>query len=226
MSRMNKSLIAAAAAAVLGFGATQSHAAVLLHSGNVVDGWKISFPSSITLFSDGGDLLTLEKDPTFFSTEGLVITFTQLSANASPKIVIQDENVTNESGSDWKGFQFLVGGTRTASFQPGAFDNGMDAPPFTNESIDSAHDTINLGGGVLPNGDTAIWGEGGQNPLASDLVINANPGYGKYCMKQNLSFKEIPVAVPLPAAAWSGMSGLLGLGLLAHAKKIKKAVLA
>jgi hypothetical protein len=210
----------AAAVAALGL-ASSSQAATLLHTGDVVSGWKISFPSDITLFSDGGTDLTLEKDPTFFSTEGLVITFTQLSASASSQIVIQDENVTNLSNTSWSGFQFLVGGTLGATFQPGAFDNGADSAPFPTEGIDSAHDTISLSGGTLANTDTAIWGEGGSNPLASDLVINANPGTNG--MLQNINFKEIPTtSVPLPAAAWSGMTGLLGLGLLASAKRVRK----
>ena len=218
MSAFIKTVSAAAVVTVLGLGA-QSHAASVLKSGDTVDGWKVTFPVGIALTNDGGSHLTLEKMAAFDSLEGLDITFTQVKYTASSKIEITDESITNVSGQDFNGFQFLAlntlpGNAAPAALEGNAFTGGT--APFTKQS-DSA-DTITLSGGVLHDTDTAKWGFGANGGA---LVIDANPAASG--MRKVFDFKEIPVAaVPLPAAGWTGLSGLLGLGLIAHAKKIKK----
>jgi hypothetical protein len=212
-----KHAAAFAIAAVLGTAAS-SQAATVLKSGDTVSGWKVTFPAGIALVNDGGSHLTLEKFAAFTSLEGLDITFTQISYSASPTITIADEAVTNVSGQPWGGFQFLLLNTLPGNAAPGKFtgENFSDTSPFPNQA--KSDDTITMTGGVLPDGNTADWGFGAQG---GDLVIAANPAATG--LRKVLDFKEIPLAaVPLPAAAWSGLTGLIGLGLIGSAKKVKK----
>jgi len=226
--KFKKLAMAAAIAAVAGV-AGVSHATTVtsevLTSGDVVGNWRIAFPVGISLIYDGGlssaPNLVIEKNAAFDSTEGLDITFTQVSSSAAPTITITDESVTNVSGSSWSGFQFLLatdtGGTPSA-FGPGEAFNGS-TPPFSTQT-DSSND-IALSGGSLGNTDTAKWGFGADG---GQLTIDANPG--STSSPKVFELKEIPVvtAVPVPAAAWTGLSGLVGLGLIAGAKRIKRQV--
>jgi hypothetical protein len=81
---------------------------------------------------------------------------------------------------------------------------------------------VEYAGGTQANMASVLWGIGPDG----DLIIDANPdGIGT-----SFSFKEVPVngstpppvLVPLPAAAWQGLAGLLGLGLIAYGKSLKK----
>lgn len=215
---MSKKLSVAAAALVAAGFASSTHAATVLKSGDTVDGWKITFPVGIALVDDGGGSLTLEKAAAFDSVEGLDITFTQLAYTASSKITITDESITNVSGSAFGGFQFLAlntlpGNAAPASFEANAFAGGT--APFTKQT-DSA-DTISLSGGSLANDSTAKWG---FNASGGALVIDANPATSG--LKKVFDFKEAPALIPVPAAAWTGLSGLVGLALIGNAKRVRK----
>jgi hypothetical protein len=230
MPRNFKTAAALAVAAALGISAS-AHAApvasVQLTSGDVVDGWRISFPTGIALDSDTapgqGPNLVLEKFAAFDSLEGLDITFTQVSYSASPDITLADEKITNVSNTNWGGFQFLLNdtvlGMGTASKFTQSFNlNDPAENLFTSQTIHNQE--IDFFGDV-PNTYTSQLGfdaDGGQ------VVIDT--GASTMCMKKVIDFKEIPVAaaVPVPAAAWSGLSGLIGLGLLGSVKKLKKAL--
>ena len=215
---VSKKFSLAAAAAVAGI-VSSAHAATVLKSGDTVDGWKISFPVGISLVSDGGSELTLEKGAAFTNIEGLVITFTQVSYTASSDIDITDESVTNVSGASWSGFQFLAaptldGNAGDPTLEGGAFADSTS--PFATQTDTSS--TVTLGGGTLANLDTASWGFGADG---GGLTIDANPASSG--LKKVFSFKEIPIAsvIPLPAAGWTGLTGLLGLGLIASAKRMR-----
>jgi hypothetical protein len=217
-----KIVFAVAATAATVFGVGSSQAANVLKSGDTVGGWKITFPTGIALTDDGGANLTLEKTAAFTSLEGLVITFNQVSYSASDKITITDESITNVSGQPFGGFQFLLlntlaGNAANAAFDPGKAFNDT-TPPFTTQSQDSLGDAITLSGGVIPDTGTAKWGYGADG---GQLDINAHPATSG--LKKVLDFKEIPLAfIPLPAAAWSGLTGLVGLGVVGSAKRLRK----
>lgn len=214
---------AVAVIAGLFMGAASSHAATILKSGDTVagTGWKVTFPVGISLISDGGSNLTLEKSAAFTSLEGLDITFTQVATTATPQIIITDESVTNVSGTPFNSFQFLLqntlGGLTGAPTLSGGF---TDVSPFTTQSLNSDKNTLTLSGGTLGDTDTAKWGFGANG---GELVINANPSSDG--MKV-IDFKEAPGGgrpmIPVPAAAWSGLSGLIGLALIGSAKKARK----
>jgi len=225
-----KLVMAAALAAVVGLaGVSRATTTTVLTSGDVENGWRVTFPVGIALAEDDTSTsvnLVLEKTAAFDSLEGLDITFTQVSDSASSTITISDESVTNVSNSAWSGFQFLLLNTLPGNASPAAFGGGKafngSTPPFADQS-DTADD-ITLSGGTLGNTDTAKWG-GLLTPAGGDLVIDANPATSG--LKKVLDFKEIPIGgvtptVPVPAAAWTGLSGLLGLGLIAGAKRMRR----
>jgi hypothetical protein len=221
-----KSFKAAALAAIVGclaFGATSAKAGSVIHSGDTVDGWKITFPVGIGLFNDGlnGNTLDIEKEAAFTSMEGLVITFTQTCYSAAPDIAIVNENLTNVTGQTWNGFQFLLTSPLAPPLNAATFTTTFnEIAPFTSETMDGAADTVTLGGGSVPNYDTALIG---YDPDGGDLTIAANPSHR--CLKQVFALKELPLGgpmVPLPAAAWSGLTSLLGLALISKAKNLKK----
>ncbi|HTW94514.1 MAG TPA: hypothetical protein VMD30_06965 [Tepidisphaeraceae bacterium] len=214
----------AAVAGLAGVSRATTVTSEVLTSGDIVGNWRISFPVGIALIYDGGlssaPNLVLEKSAAFDSSEGLDITFTQVSSSAAPTITITDEAVTNISGTSWSGFQFLLatdtGGT-PAVFSGTAFND--TTPPFSTQTDSS--NAVTLTGGTLGNTDTANWGFG---PTGGALTIDASPG--TVSSPKVFELKEIPIVtvVPAPAAAWTGLSGLVGLGLIAGAKRIKRLV--
>jgi len=226
---MKKNMILAAAlAAVVGLaGVSQAvPTSVILTSGDLVgnSGWRVTFSPGISLTYDEGlstgPELVLEKAADFQSDEGLDIAFTQVSYSASPTISITDETLFNQSGSNWGGFQFLLrdfdNGLTSPSFGSGPAFAGS-TPPFGSQADTS--NTITLGSGNLADGGTTQWGYG---PTGGELTINGAPSTSG--IKQVFTLKEIPVvaAVPLPAAGWTGLSGLLGLGLIAGARRVRR----
>ncbi len=199
-------------AAMLGIAAPGQ--AQTIHSGDTVDGYKITFPSTIGLFVDtsNADKLVLEKTAIFNSISGLVITFDKVSSGAPSSIQINTENITNHTGSDWGAFimALINTGNTTATFTsilPGGTGFGSGV-------LSSDHTMVTYSG-FQGAGDTSLW-SGPDN-----LVINFADEAGSV-----INFKELPVGVPLPAAAWQGLVGLLGLGALRYGKTLKAKLIA
>ncbi|HTW94513.1 MAG TPA: hypothetical protein VMD30_06960 [Tepidisphaeraceae bacterium] len=227
--KLKRSIMVAAFAAVTGLAGVSMAVPVtseVLTSGDIVgtSGWRVSFPVGIALIYDGGSStapdLVLQKSAAFQTDEGLDITFTQVSTSASPTITISTESVTNITGGSFSGFQFLLATDTSgtpASFAPGAaFDD--TTPPFPTQT-DTSND-ITLSGGTLANTLTAKWGGSGGGALTIDSNVNS-ANYPRV-----FELKEIPIpgsvtVVPAPAAAWTGLSGLLGLGLIAGLRRMK-----
>jgi hypothetical protein len=225
MKRITKLATLAGFSAVLGLMSSASKAATVV-SDIGGSGWTATF-SGLSLTADPtqpSGQLDVEKGATFLPSnagEGLLITFTQTSASATGLIDFTNESITNATGSTWSGFDFiLLNSNASASFVSSA--NSPFAPPagmFTTVSVTSVdgNPTVVYGGGSQANFATSLWGIGADG----DLIIDANPlGIGT-----TFTFKEVPVTgplVPLPAAAWQGLAGLLGLGLIAKAKSLKK----
>ncbi|MDP9174819.1 MAG: hypothetical protein M3O30_13285 [Planctomycetota bacterium] len=237
MSRSFKIAAVAVFAAMLGFSAATSQAASVLVNGQNVGGWTVTVPKGISLVidsdgSDDGGVIKIEKFAAFPSMEGLPITFMQNSAKAAPTIDFVNESITNLSGQGWTGFQYLLTnqsqglGSGQATFAPppgGIFVPPAPLPPDQSgvlySSVHYAPTEVDYGG-VQPNGSTAKWGFGTDG----DLIINANPSASN-TFAQVFDFKEQPVSgplVPLPAAAWQGLAGLLSLGAMAYGKNLKK----
>ncbi len=223
-----RGIAAAAFLACIGLGATGARAGTVINSGDTIDGWKITFPVGIGLFEDGvsaNGTLDIEKEAAFTSMEGLVITFVQASPTAAPDISVVNENLTNATGSDWNGFQFLLTSPLAPALPAATFTGTFnEITPFTT-SVPTGTDTITLGGGTVSDGTTALLG---YDPNGGDLTFATHPaGEG---MMQVITLKELPTggstppSVPLPAAAWSGLTGLLGLSLLSTVRKLRKVI--
>jgi hypothetical protein len=225
MKRITKLATLAGFSAVLGLMSSASKAATVV-SDIGGSGWTATF-SGLSLTADptqGSGQLDVEKGATFLPSnagEGLLITFTQTSASAKGLIDFTNESITNATGTTWSGFDFiLLNSNASASFVSSS--DSPFAPPagmFTTVSVGTVdgNPTVAYGGGSQGNFATSLWGIGADG----DLIIDANPlGIGT-----TFTFKEVPVTgplVPLPAAAWQGLAGLLGLGLIAKAKGLKK----
>jgi len=223
---------AAAAAAVVSLGMISSaHAASKDLS---AFGWMADLDPGVDLTilstSNNGITLALEKNAIFTSTAPLNITFRQVAANAVANLSIDDETIVNQSGSTFTGFTFAVtGGTSNNGVVP-HFDQAASGSfltdPFATGVYNSDSTTLTATGGTLGSGSLAsdIWHPG----LATgDLVIAAAP-FATGSVNQSFVFTETPVtstpAIPLPAAAWTSLSGLLGLGLISGSKRIRKAL--
>lgn len=224
MKRMIKLAAVAGFSTVLGMLSTTRAATVVSDIGG--SGWTATF-SDLSLVADPtqpAGQLDVEKAAVFTpsnSGEGLLITFTQTSATAASTIDFTNESITNATGTSWSGFDFiLLNSNASASFETTS-DSPFAPPAGTFTTVDvtivDGNPTVAYGGGTQANLATTLWGIGPDG----DLIIDANPlGIGT-----TFSFKEVPVTgplVPLPAAAWQGLAGLLGLGLVAYGKSLKK----
>jgi hypothetical protein len=225
--KLSITAIAVIAASMMFSGSAR--AATAVQSGSTVDGWQITFPAGagLSLIADNstGIVLQLEKFADFSTTEGLSITFMQDFKNppAAQQISIVDETITNSTTSTFTGFQFLLasplnGGQNFAS----TFTVPGGISPFTT-SDPAGGTSITLGGGSIAPSGTAKFGFGAAG---GDLVINANPVANGVGLPAVFDLKEIPLTggttpmVPLPAAAWSSLTALIGLGLIGLTKKI------
>lgn len=231
--------IAAVAATLIGFSAQQSKAVTVAlngvdANGNVVSsGWTASYSDAFVTagwdvaltfrgLSGDGSQFFFEKDATFKApagngNDGLEILFQKVDPNAK-ELVINDEIITNQTGVDWNAFQWILasdrsGGTPSFTFAPtNGPASGFAISPFTSMNFADQNSVLSFTGGTVANGQT--WFAGANS--ATGIAIVANNSVSSFALK------EVPIPIPLPAAAWTGMSTLVGLGLLAAAKNARK----
>src|SRR5580658_1954041 len=178
------SLVAVACAAGMQMFTAAAPAATDFTTPTTVDGWLITPASGISLSANTSSStdLSLTKTATFSTmNEGLVISFTQVSASAASTITFTSESLTNSSGSTWGGFQFqLLDDNGNA-----AFTSGTSSPfqPGTGYTTGMFSPTVIVYGGSQANATTSTWG------TTSSLVLNADPaGLGT-----NFILKEVPL---------------------------------
>jgi len=175
----------------------------------------------VAVFADGADQFGLITP--------IEINFDQISANAVPNIVITSENVTNATGVDWNAFRFIIEDGTTGTSADAHFDVAstfLGSEPFnitpftqyTTSGITAQVQTIEVSGGVLANGQ--IWWPGVGNGNGALYIAAAPSEQGS----QHFVFKEQPLPIPLPAAAWTGLVGLIGLALPRAAKRMAKSL--
>jgi hypothetical protein len=190
-----------------------------LLSGVNTGGWTASAPSDAnvglqvlgvvngTLFLKKHAVFS-EDDVTDFGIGAIPIQFLKGRTGVN-KIVIDFEELGNETGKTWNSFSMTLLGQATFADSSANF-NG-DA--FSKTDLSSDKKVVTLSDGLVHNGESFFPGFGKNG---GDLTINATGSF---------SLNEQPtVAVPLPAAAWTGLSGLVGLGLLGSVKKIRKII--
>jgi hypothetical protein len=185
-------------------------------------GWQAVFDAgldpfvTITVNSETSQAVFIRKAATF--TQGPVntvfppidIVFMQTSANAVPFIVIDDEILTNQTGTTWGDFHFDVFGglakfdvARTAA-SGGPAPIGFSVAPYTTAQFANGDTTLDMFGGPgIPNG--GVWTPGAE-PSGGQLWIDGNPATsGPFRV---FTLKERPT-IPEPASL-----GVLAFGAL------------
>jgi len=199
-------------------------------------GWRVHFGSGLNIRFDGvtNDRaeVKIEKIAQFTDPfdrgvgPTLEVTFEQVSFDAVPFISVEAESVLNQTGSNWAGFNFSLTEATNGAGTNVKFDEtktfGDDDPfkidPFTTFDFNSELTNLEVGGGSLANGD--VWLPGSGNG-AGELVIFAAPVSSG--TKRAFFFKEQPI-IPLPAAAWTGLVSLVGLGVVSYGKRVRRLI--
>jgi hypothetical protein len=235
------SLAVVAGLAVTAAGAVEVQAGSLqLGSSGWTASWDASQDSHLSLAVDSvsSDAVYIEKfinfTPSDFNESGdfinpVVITFQSSGSGATPYVILNDESLVNNTGSDWSGFKFtLLSGQNNG--QSVAFDpaqtgigtpTGFTISPFTTHEYSQDNTILNVGGGTVPAQPVGqnVWFPGTD---MGGLVINSAGNDAFTLKEQPTTGKTPPYVIPLPAAAWSGLSGLLGLGLLGSYKRARR----
>jgi hypothetical protein len=225
---------AVAAIGIIGLGETNLQAVPRELTGSiggstVSSGWTWDTPdfSNVELkwVRTEGNNFFFEKEATFTrASDPIVITFNRIDPNAKT-LVINDESVTNNTGVDWTAFRMELssgssGGTPNFTFvtsdgAPGIGDFAID--PYQTFTFYNNNSGILFGGGSpVKNGHT--WFPGSMSDTGLALVASSS-SVGTFTLK------ELPVTgstvIPIPAAAWSGLSMLVGLGLIQGWRKLR-----
>lgn len=197
-------------------------------------GWYASFDDNIDLTilstANNGIVLSLQKFADFTGeqtatgvVQPLSIVFRQVSRDAVSQIAIEEESVLNDTGTAWAGFRFLleggVGGNTPTFDTAASADFSVD--PFDTKTWKNGNKELEVsGGGTVGSGNFPdnLWQPGRESGA---LVINANP-FSSGSLAQTFVFKEQPILIPLPAAAWTSLSGLAAVGMLAGAKRARR----
>lgn len=242
-ARVRTSTLIAAAAAV-GLSAAGAFAGSLQLGDS---GWTAEWPDSanvsLDVLTQNDTTVFLKKTAAFSTLDNLPITFMQTSTSALPQIAISSEDVTNNTGQAWNGFRWIILGSSTGTLADAQFNvddskvgdsNGFIISPFTSSAFT---DNSGTGSDVQPkvltvnDGGTIADGgvyQPGATAEGAGLFIHAAPNAtGDYAF----TLKEVPLAgttppppiIPLPAAFWSGLSGLLGLAGLGLIRRRKLA---
>lgn len=181
---------------------------------------------------DGKAAIVIEKFYNFTEAsvnngfiEPVVIVFQQVTSTATEYIVIADETLVNNTGQPWGGFRMTIQGGSTGTTDDVRFDSvktldsGFGIDPFTTIAFTQNDQIMTLGGGIVPAGPPGnVFFPG--NPGELYVVATAPTTSGA---KRVFALKEQPLPIPLPAAAWTGLSALAGLAVLGAAKRVRKA---
>jgi hypothetical protein len=209
-------------------------------------GWQASWDSSLNPFVDVAvDAVTENavfiqktaefiqgKVPAGFPT--IPITFTQIKADAVKQIVINDEVITNSTGSDWTGFQFQLLDGNDVAFNPdmtnaSAGGNGFSSSPFDNQIFGPDNQAYLVDGlGLSSGGGNAVIADGtqwfpGDGAHDGELYIDVVTGDGSLEDPFTVfTLKETPSFVPEPSTICLLVMG--GLILLSSSTPLFKPV--
>ncbi len=207
-----------AAAVLLSVGAAPAFGGQILLDGvGGSSGWKASWDASLDPFvSIAVDLVTpgavfIEKSAEFIQGPGpggfptIPITFTQLVPGAVGQIVINDEIITNSTGTDWTDFHFEILNSGDAVFNPAltnasAGGSGFFTSPFDNQMF--APDNLSFwvdGFGLGAGGSDAVVADGtqwfpGNGATDGELFIDVVPQ--PVAPFTVFTFKETPTPEP------------------------------
>jgi hypothetical protein len=163
-------------------------ATVLTTSPAMIDGWTISWPSTLQVSVDQDPNSQIQVDLTKSATfvapnQGFQITFapTPGATETADEFVFDSESITNDTGEPFSEFSFIL------------LNSGTADAAFSKVNNDDEADYL----GTQNNGVTAIWGDGNATSSGNNLTISAPKG-------SIFSFKELstpgaPTRVPEPA---------------------------
>jgi len=200
---------------------------------NGTAGWTATWDSSLDglvqiLDSDCNFLsqgrVFIEKSATF--TQGpspsgvfptISITFIQTANTNVNRIIIEDEILTNLTGSPWTDFHMDLIDSGDATFNVadtaasgGSGPIGFSIAPFTQAAFTNSNTRLDILGGVVPNG--TVWTPGG-GVSNGELHINVNP-HVLPGIPTVFSLKETPTPEP-------GSLALLALGAAAVLRRVR-----
>jgi hypothetical protein len=154
----------------------------------------------------------IQKAAEFLSNNPIILTFNQVDINAVPRIILNDEIITNSTGTDWGGFVMELVDDGDAVFNT-ALSSGLSISPFTVATFDLGDTRFTVSGGVVADG--GVWTPG-SSPLNGELVIDVVLGAGSPLDPfTTFSIKENPVPEPATLA-------LVALGLVALALRERR----
>ena len=240
MRRAYKTWAMAACAAMAGLGADRSSsAATVIGNGQSaqVDGWNITAPDGVSLtVASSGNQIDIEKLANFTGVnQGFQVGFQPVAGSGSPATVIDftDEQIQNNTGSPFSGFQFILMNAGVPTLFSRRRRTRL-APSGSGYSYSSVN--LNAGGDILSYvgtqnaGVTSVWGTGtpgtpGVGNPDDDLFIDVPSG-------AVFSLKELSqsgggggtASVPMPTAAWQSLAGLAGLALFGLKRKLQRRV--
>jgi hypothetical protein len=206
----------------------------LTDASGAANGWTATIPDvgddasiQLSFVRAANGVVFINKTATVTSNNSaLVIEFDRTVASA-PTLAIGTESITNSSGADWTGFRTFVstataaGGTG-AGFQLSAASGGFNNSPFTNMAFTKNNTEMVLTGGTVANGTAFKPGSATDGGI---VILSGNSADNRFLLKEiGLTGGNTgpgPV-IPLPAAAWTGLSTLLGLGLVGAAKRVRR----
>jgi MYXO-CTERM domain-containing protein len=196
---------------------TSANATVVNLADNWVAEWDNSLNGLVTIqFVDYiGGAIHIQKSAQF--TQGpngqglypaIPIVFRQIGASNVTHIVIDDEIITNQTGTTWTDFHMEVLDSGDASFNPdltaaSANGNGFSIAPFTQFAFSNNNMNLDIWGGQILNNQTWFPGDGGFD---GELWINVNSHWNG-SIGTVFTLKEIPTPTP-------GALALLGLAAL------------
>jgi len=217
-------LVSATGAVALGVLTLPAHAGVVaLNFGATVSGWQASWDASLDGLVDihvnlvNSNTIFIEKSAEFrqgpvngiFPT--IPIVFQQVGASAITHIVIDDEIITNSTGSAWTDFHMDLLDSGNAVFNPtltaqsgGTSPIGFSVAPFTLAAFANNNTTLNISGGVVPTGTQWFPGSGASDGQLWIDVVSTQSGPGTV-----FTLKETPTPTP-GVLALLGLAGLTG----------------
>jgi len=186
--------------------------------------WEVSSAQAplvnLVFIRSEGNNFFFEKDAEFTAQSDVIsIQFSKIAGVPAKTLVINDEALLNNSGTDWGGFEMVlssgsVGGTPNFAFMtsdnsPNIGDFKID--PFTAFKFQNSNSDLILTGGTVKAGSTFFPGAQSNTGLA--IVASGNA--------DTFTLKEIPLVIPLPLAAWTGLSTLVLLAGVGGAKRLR-----
>jgi hypothetical protein len=205
--------------AALAVSAPAGAATITLGSSNWTASWDSSLNGYVDIVVDAydGTNLLIQKSAEFLQGPNVFglyptipITFQQIGPSTLQSIVIEDEAITNSTGTDWTDFHFDLLDSGDATFRTAGF--WFTTSPFDHQVFNASHTRLDVDGfGLGPGGSNAMvldgeqWfpGDGASNgELIMDVVGHASAPYTVFTLKETPTPEPATLAlVALGAAA-------------------------